>query len=75
MSETDSPRHYTGGEVEVIDIIRAALGDAGFRAFCQGNVIKYALRAGKKGVGTFDQDMKKASNYALWAAGIDWRKK
>lgn len=41
------PSHYAG-EREVIDVIHDALGDAGFIAFCQGQVIKYTLRAGKK---------------------------
>lgn len=44
------PAHYADESGrEVIDIIRDQLGDAGFAAYCAGNVIKYRRRAGKKG--------------------------
>jgi len=74
-NETQSPSHYVRpGMAEVIDVIRAALGEVRFRSgFCHGNVIKYALRAGHKGSGTYEQDMIKVANYALWAAGRDPR--
>lgn len=42
--QVNHPRHYNGGEVEVIDLIENwGLG------FCLGNAVKYICRAGKKG--------------------------
>jgi hypothetical protein len=67
----NSPDHYTGAGVECIDAIRQALGADGFRAFCQGNVMKYVWRAKFKG--NFEQDMAKAGWYARMAAGDDPR--
>ena len=57
---TGIPDHYAG-EREAIDIIRDALGDDGFVAFCLGNAIKYRLRAGKKG--PIEEDIRKAEWY------------
>ncbi len=68
---TDQPSHYADRKTEVIDVIREALGCDGFRAYCRGNVIKYACRAGEKG--SFEDDMRKAANYARWASGEEWR--
>jgi len=56
----NSPPHYTHGDIECIDAIRAALGPDGFAAFCRGNVIKYNWRCDHKaGV----QDIEKAGFY------------
>jgi len=55
-----APAHYAGGR-EVIDIIRDRLGDAGFIAFCEGNEIKYRMRAGLKGDAF--EDLRKARWY------------
>lgn len=42
--KVNHPNHYIGNKLEVIDVIEDfKLG------FCLGNVIKYILRAGKKG--------------------------
>ena len=41
------PPHYQG-KVECIDAIESALGPDGFAAYCRGNAIKYAFRAGRK---------------------------
>tara|TARA_R110000796_G_scaffold203702_2_gene319971 strand:+ start:1929 stop:2147 length:219 start_codon:yes stop_codon:yes gene_type:complete len=38
------PEHYNQFSIECIDAIHAALGDAGFRAYCQGNALKYLWR-------------------------------
>jgi len=65
-----NPDHYTNGEIECIDAIRAALGEEGFRAFCLGNVLKYAWRAPYKGR---EEDALKAAWYARMAAGDDPR--
>ena len=56
----NNPPHYTQGDIECIDAIRAALGPEGFKAFCRGNVIKYNWRCDhKNGV----QDIEKARWY------------
>lgn len=54
------PAHYQG-KVECIDAIESALGPDGFAAYCRGNAIKYAYRAGRKGPAA--QDMAKAQWY------------
>jgi len=54
------PPHYTQGDIECIDAIRAALGRDGFIAFCVGNSIKYSWRYRHKG-GV--EDLKKAEWY------------
>jgi len=54
------PPHYTAGEIECIDAIRAALGREGFLAYCRGNAIKYLWRCEHKG-GV--EDLKKAKWY------------
>jgi len=55
------PPHYTAGDIECIDAIRAALGHEGFIAYCKGQVIKYNWRAGLKGPAL--EDAKKAAWY------------
>ena len=57
MSESvDHPPHYKSGGLEAIDVIEAfGLG------FFLGNVIKYVLRAGRKGDAA--EDLKKARWY------------
>ncbi len=66
----NSPSHYAGS-VEAIDTIKDALSPAGFLYFCRGNVLKYTLRAGRKG--SYREDMAKAAWYARMAAGDDPR--
>ena len=56
----NQPPHYTHGDIECIDAIRAALGPEGFAFFCRGNVIKYNWRCDHKG-GL--QDVEKAGWY------------
>tara|TARA_R110002153_G_scaffold32909_1_gene99486 strand:+ start:1312 stop:1557 length:246 start_codon:yes stop_codon:yes gene_type:complete len=57
----ERPRHYNNGSVECIDAIRAALGDEGFQAYCQGNVLKYLWRHKYKGKPV--EDLHKCSWY------------
>lgn len=66
----DHPDHYGGGDnpYETIKVLRATMAHAEFQGFCKGNVIKYAMRAGKKGGA--DQaaiDLKKARDYLDFA--------
>ncbi len=58
-SMVDHPPHYTAGDIECIDAIKAALGD-GFRAYCKGNAIKYIWREAHKGG---NEDLRKARWY------------
>ena len=61
------PAHYQQFGMEVIDIIRHALGPEGFLAYCIGNEIKYRLRAGDKGDAA--QDIAKAMKYREFREG------
>ena len=70
IDEVKHPTHYTAYPVEVIDIIRAALGPEGFRAYCFGNEIKYRLRAGLKGDNAA-QDIAKAMTYKQFREGSE----
>lgn len=56
----NNPSHYTSGQVECIDAIKAALTDDEFRGFCKGNVLKYTWRERHKGG---DESLKKAMWY------------
>ena len=57
VDSVNHPPHYTAGDIECIDAIRAALGREGFVAYCRGSAIKYLWRCEHKG-GT--EDMHKA---------------
>jgi hypothetical protein len=60
----NQPAHYKVGGIEAIDYIAAKLGNEGFRAYCVGNVLKYASRwQAKNGI----EDLRKASVYLCWA--------
>lgn len=53
------PEHYTSGDIECIDAIKAALGD-NYKYYVQGNVLKYIWRFNhKNGL----EDLKKARFY------------
>lgn len=47
--EVNHPEHYTSGNIECIDAIKAALTPEEFRGFCKGNVMKYNWRERQKG--------------------------
>lgn len=51
------PDHYTRWPVEVIDLTER-------ETFLIGNILKYALRAGRKDGATYEEDMAKARWYA-----------
>jgi hypothetical protein len=42
------PPHYTQGDIECIDAMRAALGSEGFKSYCRGACIKYLWRTEHK---------------------------
>jgi hypothetical protein len=58
----NSPSHYTHGDIECIDAIRAMLGSEGFIAFLRGQVVRYQWRLLHKG--NAKQDAEKAAWYA-----------
>ena len=63
MDNVNHPNHYTSGEIECIDAIRASLGDKDFASYCKGNIIKYLWRYRlKNGV----EDLHKAQVYLNW---------
>jgi hypothetical protein len=51
------PPHYTVGDIECIDAIKAALTEEEFRGYCKGNALKYIWREKHKGG---EESMKKA---------------
>ena len=57
----NSPKHYTVGGHEAIDVIKAKLTREEFRGFCKGNALKYLMRANYKN--KHDEDLKKADWY------------
>jgi len=58
------PEHYSQGEIECIDAIRAALTAEEFRGFCKGNVLKYVWRERHKGQ---NETLAKCVPYLNWA--------
>ena len=56
----NSPPHYTQGDVECIEAIKAATGD-GYQGYLQGNIMKYIWRYRAKGQAI--NDLKKAEWY------------
>lgn len=66
----ESPSHYMldGLNVEAIDVIKAVLGEDGFKAHCRGCALKYLLRADKK---NRTEDLKKARVYLNWEIDDD----
>ena len=61
IDNVNNPTHYTQGEIECIDCIKAAtVNKVGIEAFCVGNAIKYLFRyENKNGL----EDVKKAQWY------------
>lgn len=54
------PKHYTSGDIECIDAIKASMSKEAFAGFLKGNIIKYMWRYEHKN-GT--EDLKKAQWY------------
>lgn len=63
-NDISNPKHYKldGLDIESIDVVKAVLGEEGFINFCLGNILKYAIRAKKKG--QFDSDIGKIKTYS-----------
>lgn len=62
------PAHYTQGRIECIDAIQSALGTEAFIAYCRGQAIKYAWRAGQKE--HHAEDLRKGAWYLTRAADV-----
>ena len=64
LDDVNYPSHYKldGLDIESIDVLRAVLGDEGFKDFCLGNILNYAIRCKKKG--QFDRDIRKIKSYS-----------
>jgi hypothetical protein len=60
IDPVNHPAHYTGGLIECIDAIEAALTPEEFRGFCKGNAFKYVWRERMKGA---EVDIAKALFY------------
>ena len=73
LESADKPKdkiagnHYKTNNIEVIDIIEEFNLN-----FNLGNVVKYILRAGKKGSETREEDLAKAVNYAHRELTGEW---
>jgi hypothetical protein len=52
--EVNSPAHYNGYSVEVIDMMERIFGPEKLSAFCELNAFKYLMRAGRKGYAATD---------------------
>lgn len=59
------PAHYTQGNIEVIEVIRDTLDSEQFKAYCQGNVLKYVMRANHHQQPTVEH-LRKARDYLNW---------
>lgn len=65
MDEVHKPQHYKlFPDMEVVDLIREVLTDEEWKGYCKGNILKYRLRAGKKGDGM--RDLAKSNVYDGW---------
>lgn len=57
------PAHYTKGDIECIDAIKASMTNKAFEGYCKGNVMKYIFRYEDKGG---IEDIEKAQVYLGW---------
>lgn len=55
------PNHYTQGDIECIDAIKASMSIEAYNGFLKGNVIKYIWRYQNKG--NLVEDLNKANWY------------
>jgi hypothetical protein len=49
MNQINHPEHYTAGNIECIDAIKASMTTTEFEGYLKGNCIKYLWRYRKKG--------------------------
>lgn len=65
ISGVKQPTHYQlFDDIEAIEVIARSMTQEMFKGYCLGNILKYRLRAGKKGeMATLEKDMAKAEFY------------
>lgn len=61
------PNHYTQGDIEVIEAMRAMPKDE-YKGYLRGNALKYIFRAGSKD--DPKQDLEKAKTYVDWLEDV-----
>ena len=61
------PKHYTVGDIEVIEYIKDKLTKEEYIGYCMGNVIKYVSRYKHK---NGKEDLNKAMVYLSWAIEV-----
>lgn len=61
QDQVNHPAHYTQGDIECWDAMRACMSADEFEGYLRGCAIKYLWRCTDKG--TFTQDLKKARAY------------
>lgn len=61
----NAPSHYTQGDIDCIDAIKAALTTEEYRGFLRGNMMKYNWRLGLKGKAVIDAEKCKWYNDKL----------
>jgi hypothetical protein len=66
--EVNHPEHYTSGDVECIDAIRAALGEEQYKGFLRGNMLKYWWRCEIKDDPI--TNMQKCQKYMDWLTAV-----
>lgn len=70
LDQINYPNHYNldGLDIESIDVVKAVLGKDGFKEFCLGNILKYAIRCKKKG--QYHDDIRKIKKYCEFIIGV-----
>lgn len=65
ISGVKQPTHYQlFDDIEAIEVIARSMTTEMFKGYCLGNILKYRLRAGKKGeMATLEKDTAKAEFY------------
>ena len=62
---TEHNSHYKEMPIEPFNLIRALLTKEEWRGFLKGNMIKYAMRAGRKPSEPTERDVSKYNEYRL----------
>ena len=68
VDPVNHPQHYTGGSIECIEAIEAALTPEEFRGYLKGNILKYIWRERNKGE---TESVEKAIWYAVRLVDTD----
>lgn len=61
LDQVNHPAHYTQGDIECWDAMKACMSEQEFAGYLRGCAIKYLWRCTDKG--TFTQDLQKARAY------------